>query len=272
MSPTLRDGDACLVWWGRAPRPGDVVVARLPGGLPPFFGRLLRIMHDDDADITEVERELRAHGFLRPGIDVDLDALHTFLAPLAEPSKVDSFKFSREWLRGEATRVTDMRASNITRKFNVPPSYVLIHRVSTAGIGVLCQLECEGEFRAEVLKWVPGYFDPAPAALEDPETPVSASLRLVVRYLAAHGQALGGLFLADDVHDGVDQGQVRKGLREVTQVAAGPRVDLLAVEQQRAGVGQDLLADVPGALVLADFGQRRDQPERADGERPLLPR
>jgi len=45
---------------------------------------------------------------------------------------------------------------------------VLIHRVSTAGIGVLCQLECEGEFRAEVLKWIPGYFDPALADLEDP--------------------------------------------------------------------------------------------------------
>nr|WP_232303680.1 S24/S26 family peptidase [Pseudofrankia sp. DC12] len=32
MVPTLRDGDACLVWWGRAAQPGDVVVARLPGG------------------------------------------------------------------------------------------------------------------------------------------------------------------------------------------------------------------------------------------------
>jgi hypothetical protein len=41
----------------------------------------------------------------------------------------------------------------------MPPSYILIHRVSTAGIGVLCQLECEGQFRAEVLKWMPGYFD-----------------------------------------------------------------------------------------------------------------
>jgi predicted unusual protein kinase regulating ubiquinone biosynthesis (AarF/ABC1/UbiB family) len=141
-------------------------VDRLPGGLPRFFGRLLRIMHDDDADIEEVERELREHGFLRPGIHVDLDALHAFLAPLAEPSKVDSFKFTREWLREEASRVTDMRTANISRQFNVPPSYVLIHRVSTAGIGVLCQLECEGEFRAEVLRWVPGYFDPAPGALE----------------------------------------------------------------------------------------------------------
>ena len=142
-------------------------VDRLPAGLPRFFGRLLRIMHDDDADIEEIERELRANGFLRPGIHVDLEALQAFLAPLAEPSKVDSFKFTREWMREEASRVTDIRAGNISRQFNVPPSYVLIHRVSTAGIGVLCQLECEGEFRAEVLTWVPGYFDPAPGALED---------------------------------------------------------------------------------------------------------
>jgi predicted unusual protein kinase regulating ubiquinone biosynthesis (AarF/ABC1/UbiB family) len=137
-------------------------VDRLPGGLPRFFGRLLRIMHEDDPETEEVERELRANGFLRPGIHVDLEALQAFLAPLAEPSRVDSFKFTREWMREEASRVTDMRAGNISRQFNVPPSYVLIHRVSTAGIGVLCQLECEGEFRAEVLRWVPGYFDPAP--------------------------------------------------------------------------------------------------------------
>jgi len=137
-------------------------VDHLPDGLPPFFGRLLRIMHTPDAniDLGEVERELRDHGFLRPGISVDLDALHAFLAPLAEPSAVESFKFSREWMRDEAARVTDLRASNISRKFNVPPSYVLIHRVSTAGIGVLCQLECEGEFRAEVIRWIPGYLDP----------------------------------------------------------------------------------------------------------------
>ncbi|HXC81639.1 MAG TPA: AarF/ABC1/UbiB kinase family protein [Trebonia sp.] len=134
-------------------------VDHLPDGLPPFFGRLLRIMHTDEPNLDEVERELRANGFLRPGISVDLDALRTFLAPLAEPSAVETFKFSREWMRWEAARVTDLSASNVSRKFNVPPSYVLIHRVSTAGIGVLCQLECEGAFRAEVLRWVPGYTD-----------------------------------------------------------------------------------------------------------------
>jgi predicted unusual protein kinase regulating ubiquinone biosynthesis (AarF/ABC1/UbiB family) len=134
-------------------------VDRLPDGLPVFFGRLLRIMHTDNPDLDVVERELRANGFLRPGISVDLDALRTFLAPLAEPSSVETFQFSREWMRSEAARITDMSASNVSRKFNVPPTYVLIHRVSMAGIGVLCQLGCEGAFRAEVQRWVPGYTD-----------------------------------------------------------------------------------------------------------------
>jgi len=134
-------------------------VDRLPDGLPPFFGRLLRIMGEEQPDVEAVERELRDNNFLRPGIDVDLEALRAFLAPLAEPSKAECFHFTREWLRGEAARVTDLNASNISRKFNLPPSYVLIHRVTTAGIGVLCQLECEGRFRDEVLRWMPGYLD-----------------------------------------------------------------------------------------------------------------
>jgi predicted unusual protein kinase regulating ubiquinone biosynthesis (AarF/ABC1/UbiB family) len=134
-------------------------VDRLPDGFPPFMGKLLRIMHTG-GEIKEVEQELRDQGFLREGVEVDLDALRAFLAPLAEPSAVECFKFSREWLREEAARVTDLRPSSITRKFNVPPSYVLIHRVSTAGIGVLCQLECEGRFRAELLRWLPGYTEP----------------------------------------------------------------------------------------------------------------
>jgi predicted unusual protein kinase regulating ubiquinone biosynthesis (AarF/ABC1/UbiB family) len=131
-------------------------VDRLPNGFPPFFGKLLWLVHTD-GDIAVVEAELRQHGFLRPDVSVDLNALRTFLAPLADPSKHDSFKFSREWMRSEALRVTDLRGANVGRQLNLPPSYILIHRVSTAGIGVLCQLGSEGEFRAEVLRWMPGY-------------------------------------------------------------------------------------------------------------------
>ncbi len=141
-------------------------VDRLPNGFPPFIGKLLRIIHTD-GDLREAEDELRAQGFLREGIDVDLDSLYAFLAPLAEPSRHDTFKFSRAWMRGEAARVTDPRSSNLGRRLNLPPSYVLIHRVSTEGIGVLCQLESEGPFRAEVIQWLPGYTpDDAAAAPE----------------------------------------------------------------------------------------------------------
>jgi len=150
-------------------------VDRLPDGFPPFIGKLLRIMHDDEGDIDEVEHELRVQGFLKEGIEVDLDALRAFLAPLAEPSKVETFKFTREWMRDEAARVTDLRPSNISRRFNVPPSYVLIHRVSTAGIGVLCQLECEGPFRAEVIKWMPGYYpDTTEPNTSEPDAPLAS--------------------------------------------------------------------------------------------------
>jgi hypothetical protein len=63
-----------------------------------------------------------------------------------------------------------MRPAAVGRRLNLPPSYVLIHRVSTSGIGVLCQLECEGPFRAEVLQWMPGYLDSSglEVGLEDP--------------------------------------------------------------------------------------------------------
>ena len=160
-------------------------VDRLPGGLPPFFGKLLRLMHED-GDLEEVEGELRSHGFLREGVSLDLAALQAFLAPLAVPSKVDSFKFSREWLRHEARRMVDTRSSSVVRRLNLPPSYVLIHRVSAASVGVLCQLECEGPFRAEVLRWMPGYTDPPqPAAAPQLASAQLASAQLASAQLAS---------------------------------------------------------------------------------------
>jgi predicted unusual protein kinase regulating ubiquinone biosynthesis (AarF/ABC1/UbiB family) len=131
-------------------------VDRLPDGLPPIFGRLLYLMHTG-GDISVVESELREQGFLRPGVSVDMAALQEYLAPLADPSKYEAFQFSRDWMRGQAARVADWRGTSVARQLNLPPSYILIHRVSTAGIGVLCQLEAAGEFRSEVLRWIPGY-------------------------------------------------------------------------------------------------------------------
>ena len=138
-------------------------VDRLPDGFPPIFGKVLRLIHDD-GDPAQLEDEFRSHGFLREGVSIDRAALRAFLAPLAEPSRAESFKFSRQWLQTETMRASASRSSSVVRRLNLPPSYVLIHRVLAAGLGVLCQLECEVPFRAEVLRWMPGYADTAKPA------------------------------------------------------------------------------------------------------------
>src|SRR3954453_17924527 len=46
---------------------------------------------------------------------------------------------------------------------------------------------------------------------------------------------------ADDVHDGVDEREVGERLREVAEVAARVRFDLLAKQAERRGVGQQPL-------------------------------
>jgi predicted unusual protein kinase regulating ubiquinone biosynthesis (AarF/ABC1/UbiB family)/HSP20 family molecular chaperone IbpA len=138
-------------------------VDRLPDGFPPIFGRVLRLMHDG-GDLAKLEDEFRSHGYLRDGVSIDLAALRAFLASLAEPSRAESFRFSREWLRTQTMQASALRSSSVLRRLNLPPSYVLIHRVLAAGLGVLCQLECEAPFRAEVLRWMPGYADTADLA------------------------------------------------------------------------------------------------------------
>ena len=48
------------------------------------------------------------------------------------------------------------------------------------------------------------------------------------------------------------------------------RIDLFGVKVERTGKREQLGAQGPGSGDLADLGQCRDQPKRADGERTLL--
>jgi predicted unusual protein kinase regulating ubiquinone biosynthesis (AarF/ABC1/UbiB family) len=132
-------------------------VNRLPDGYPTVFGALTRIFIQGDMDT--VVRALRDEGFIRPHIEVDVDALRAFLAPYVEPTRVEEFTFSRDWLRRQAAGVADLRPTNVVRQLNLPPSYVLINRVHAAGVGVLCQLGTTARFRDEVIRWVPGFAD-----------------------------------------------------------------------------------------------------------------
>jgi predicted unusual protein kinase regulating ubiquinone biosynthesis (AarF/ABC1/UbiB family) len=134
-------------------------VNRLPDGLPAPIGQLVRLALEDRAD--DVLAGFRAEGFVRPEFDVDAQAVLDYVTPMLEPIRAETFHFSRAWLRREAARVADPRspANALGRQLNLPPTYLLIHRVTLGGIGVLCQLGAEATFRAEMEKWLPGFAD-----------------------------------------------------------------------------------------------------------------
>jgi hypothetical protein len=137
-------------------------VNRLPDGLPAPIGPLLRLAVDGDAQ--GVFDGLRAEGFVRPGVDLDAERLLSYLAPILDPAREETFRFSRAWLRRQAVRVGDPRspAYSTGLRLNLPPEYLLIHRVTAGAIGVLCQLEAEAAWRAELGRWLPGFEPPKP--------------------------------------------------------------------------------------------------------------
>jgi predicted unusual protein kinase regulating ubiquinone biosynthesis (AarF/ABC1/UbiB family) len=132
-------------------------VARLPGGYPEPLGRLTR--HAVDRDGPAVLALLRAEGFIRTAVDVDARQVMEYLGPIVEPLRTPTFTFSREWMRSQAARIGDPRReeARVGRLFNLPPSYLLIHRVTLGSIGVLSQLGATAPFRELAERWQPGF-------------------------------------------------------------------------------------------------------------------
>jgi predicted unusual protein kinase regulating ubiquinone biosynthesis (AarF/ABC1/UbiB family) len=130
------------------------LVARLPDGLPPAMGRVLRIAMDGDAQ--RVAEGLRDEGFITS--DIDPDDLMDYLGPFVEPAAVPEFEFSRDWMREQFIRVRNPRASGgVAMQLNLPPSYLLIHRVWLGGLAVLSQLNARAAFGAVLTEFLPEF-------------------------------------------------------------------------------------------------------------------
>ncbi|SOC48840.1 Predicted unusual protein kinase regulating ubiquinone biosynthesis, AarF/ABC1/UbiB family [Blastococcus aggregatus] len=131
--------------------------ARLPDGHPEPIGRLLRWALDGKAE--EVLADLRAEGFVLPNAQIDAQGVHDFLRPMLDPIAETRFHFTRAWMQEQAARIADPRleASRLGRQLNLPPAYLLIHRVTIGSIGVLCQLDAAGGFRGVLEEWLPGF-------------------------------------------------------------------------------------------------------------------
>ncbi|MDV7222302.1 ABC1 kinase family protein [Streptomyces prunicolor] len=142
-------------------------VDRLPGGLPTPIGDSLRMTLDGDAEA--VYELLRTEGFVKDSIELDPDAVLDYLVPIIEPAQVDEFTFSRGWMRSQAARIADPRspAHQLGKQLNLPPAYLLIHRVTLSTIGVLCQLGATVRLREELEEWLPGFVPENPDEYEE---------------------------------------------------------------------------------------------------------
>ncbi|MFJ7205891.1 ABC1 kinase family protein [Streptomyces sp. NPDC098789] len=136
-------------------------VKHLPDGFPAALGTLNRLAQLGDWGAAH--ELLVEEGFMRPGSEPDDTALASFLLPIATPTREDTYRFTRQWLREEVVQAVDRGPGSLLRRFNLPPSYVLVNRVVGAATAVLCQLECELPFRAEALRWLPGFATPQEA-------------------------------------------------------------------------------------------------------------
>jgi predicted unusual protein kinase regulating ubiquinone biosynthesis (AarF/ABC1/UbiB family) len=132
-------------------------VNRLPEGVPAHLGSLLALGMAGDADA--VVQGLREEGFLKSSIEVDGQALLDYLEPFLTPARTETFRFSRGFLRDLFAHINDPRRPQwgVGLKLNLPPQYLLIHRVWLGGIGVLCQIEGEVAVRDILARHLPGF-------------------------------------------------------------------------------------------------------------------
>ncbi len=131
-------------------------VNRLPHGLPPGMGEFMSAgLRGDARGVVDI---LRREGFIKSSISIDADALLDYLRPFLAPMESEEFTFTRPWLRGVAAHVNDVRKPQflVGLKLNLPPAYLLIHRVWLGGIGVLTQLGGTVPAREIVLRSLPG--------------------------------------------------------------------------------------------------------------------
>ncbi|MGF1662453.1 MAG: ABC1 kinase family protein [Kineosporiaceae bacterium] len=147
-------------------------VKELPDGMPESIGSLLRTAMAGDGDGDAVVAGLRAEGFVKDSIRIDGDELLAYLRPFMRFGETQRFRFTRDWVRDLVVHVRDPRRAEWTvgLRLNLPPEYLLIHRVWLGGVGVLCQIGGEVPVLEVFEEWLPG-FAPGARSQPPPATP-----------------------------------------------------------------------------------------------------
>lgn len=133
----------------------------LPEGMPEVLTSMMRLALAEEAE--ELLALMQRAGYVgRQGMD-PVDAM-AFLGPFIEPMRTPEFHFNRVWMQSLMAVYGDIsgREFRTSRSFTLPRDYVLIHRVLSASVGMLCQLEATAPYQRIVSNWMPEIFaDPA---------------------------------------------------------------------------------------------------------------
>jgi predicted unusual protein kinase regulating ubiquinone biosynthesis (AarF/ABC1/UbiB family) len=128
----------------------------LPTGWPSRLGPLLAAGRDRDR--SALHRIAADAGLLEPGT-VDPAALMALLDPYLEPLRVPEYRFTRSWLQEQTRRASDplSSAARTQRRLSIPARHLLLQRVTTGLVGVLCSLGATVPVDDEARRWLPGY-------------------------------------------------------------------------------------------------------------------
>jgi len=140
-------------------------VKHLPDGMPQVIGQMMSMalrsdpVSPDPGVARQVLQGLRDQGFVLSSVTIDPVSLLRYVEPFLAPARVPTFRFDRPWLREVFAHINDPRRSSwsVGLRLNLPPEFLLIHRVWIGGIGVLCQISGEVQVPQVLAEHLPGF-------------------------------------------------------------------------------------------------------------------
>lgn len=127
----------------------------LPDGIPHVLTEMVRLaVQDRQKDLVAL---MTISGYVGRGDKLDPQDAMDLLRPFVEPLQSESFHFSRQWMQELAGKYSDMRSKEFqtSRALIMPPEYLMIHRVLSGSVAILCQLDADAPFRSVIAKWTP---------------------------------------------------------------------------------------------------------------------
>lgn len=139
-------------------------VIDLETGFPSVLEEMMGLALADRAE--ELVALMRDAGYIHARASMTPQEAMLWLDPFIEPLRSETFNFSRAWMQDIAAVYSDVTGPQfkLDRSFALPRDYVLIHRILSGSVGILCQLDTELPYRDVVRRWMPRIFEIADSA------------------------------------------------------------------------------------------------------------